>query len=324
MDSRKAGGLFLVQVLISVGVTLWLSFGNPGFELEIIPNLILSQILLLVPALAALIVFREKPSRVISFRPIKVTTCLWIFLFTFLFTPLIVTVNAFSMIFSENAVMQVSDEVLKQPYLLMVSIMGILGPFSEEFVFRGVIFGSLRKSGRITAAILLQAFLFGLMHMNFNQFCYAFVIGIALGILVEVTGSLWAGFLMHASINASNVTMLYLLNPLLEKMGGTPEAENTTEMMVTAMCVYMVIALVTTSIAVCVLVAIAKNENGEGRLRGLLPAKKETLQQNFLIEPEKKKKIVSIWMVAASMICFLFMIITELFSRGLLIMPSAF
>ena len=37
-----------------------------------------------------------------------------------------------------------------------------------------------------------------------------------------------------------------------------------------------------------------------------------------------KKKIVSIWMVAASMICFLFMIITELFSRGLLIMPSAF
>ncbi len=316
MDSRKAGGLFLTQTLVSIGGSLWLSFGNPGFDLDIIPNLMVSQMMLLLPALLFLVVVRENPAKVMNFRPVKFTTCLWIFLFTFLMTPLIVTVNAFSMIFSDNAVMGISNEVLAQPFLVMVMLMGIFGPFSEEFVFRGVIFGGLRKSGRILPAILLQAFLFGLMHMNFNQFCYAFVIGIALGVLVEVTGSIWSGFVMHAAINTSNVVMLYVSSSLTDQMEAALDESYTSDMMVVAMCVYMVIALATTSIAACVLVAIAKNENGMDRLRNIFTTQKRKESGSaVLLEPVRRESLLSAPTVIAVILCCAFMIALEVVKR---------
>lgn len=318
MDQRKAGGLFLAQILLSIGVSLWLSFGNPGFALEIIPNLVFSQLLLLIPALLALFVFHEKPTGVICFRPIKITTCLWIFLFTFLMTPLIVTVNAFSMMFSDNTVMSISDELLREPYIIMVLIMGIAGPFCEEFVFRGVIFGSFRKSGRVAASIVVQALLFGLMHLNFNQFCYAFVIGIALGVLVEVTGSIWSGFVMHAAINASNVTLMYVSESVLNSLGASQDTGGyTQDMMAAVMCVYMVIALVTTSIAVCVLVAIAHNEGGQVRLKQLFSVQTGPGEQRVILEPAKKESLLSVWAVAAIVICGSYMILIEILKRGL-------
>lgn len=315
MDSRKAGGLFLTQIVVSIGVSLWLSFGNPGFTLEIIPNLIFSQMLLLLPALLFLLIFREKPTGIMCFRLLRPTTCLWIFLFTFLMTPLIVAVNAFSMIFTDNVAMEISGDVLKQPLWLMVLIMGILGPFCEEFVFRGILFGSFRKSGRPAAAIVLQALLFGLVHLNFNQFCYAFVIGIALGMLVEVTGSIWSGFLMHASVNAPNVLMMYLSDSLTEQMG--METSYTSDMMMAAMCVYMVIALVTTSIAACVMVAIAKNEGKEDRLRRLFTQKAEEERVTALLEPVKKDRLISASTVIAIIICCTFMLALEILEKML-------
>lgn len=318
MDSRKAGGLFLTQIIVSIGVSLWLSFGNPGFALDIIPNLIFSQMLLLVPALLFLLVFREKPAGVMCFRLLRPTTCLWIFLFTFLMTPLIVTVNAFSMIFTDNTVVEISGDVLKQPFLVMALIMGILGPFCEEFVFRGIIFGSLRKSGRVAASIVLQALLFGLIHLNFNQFCYAFVIGIALGMLAEVTGSIWSSFLMHAAVNASSVVMMYVSDSLAGQMGMEMETSYTSDMMIAAMCVYMVIALVTTSIAACVMVVIAKNESGEDRLRNIFNARKGKKDEPLaLLEPVKRDRLVSASTVIAVIICFAFMITLEVLKRML-------
>ena len=275
-----------------------------------------SQMMLLLPALLFLAVVRENPAKVMNFRPVKFTTCLWIFLFTFLMTPLIVTVNAFSMIFSDNAVMGISNEVLAQPFLVMVMLMGIFGPFSEEFVFRGVIFGGLRKSGRILPAILLQAFLFGLMHMNFNQFCYAFVIGIALGMLVEVTGSIWSGFVMHAAINTSNVVMLYVSSSLTDQMEAALDESYTSDMMVVAMCVYMVIALATTSIAACVLVAIAKNENGMDRLRNIFTTQKRKESGSaVLLEPVRRESLLSAPTVIAVILCCAFMIALEVVKR---------
>ena len=57
---------------------------------------------------------------------------------------------------------------------------GILAPVCEEVVFRGAIFGGMKKEGNIFKAVMVSGLLFGLLHMNINQASYAFVIGILL------------------------------------------------------------------------------------------------------------------------------------------------
>ena len=59
-----------------------------------------------------------------------------------------------------------------------------LGPIAEEFLFRGLTQGYLRKSGAPLAVVLIgQAVVFGIAHMNPVQSTYAAVIGLFIGLL---------------------------------------------------------------------------------------------------------------------------------------------
>lgn len=82
-------------------------------------------------------------------------------------------------------------------WLLLYSVLG--APLIEELAFRGIIFGSVRRYGRIFA-ILISALLFGLMHLNIVQFTAAFLIGILFGYIRDTYG-LPAAVLMHISNN---------------------------------------------------------------------------------------------------------------------------
>ncbi len=75
-----------------------------------------------------------------------------------------------------------------------------LGPFSEEYFFRGAMLPRLAPYGQKTA-LFLSALFFALYHVNLYQFFYAFGIGLLLGAVALKTGSILSGFLLHASIN---------------------------------------------------------------------------------------------------------------------------
>lgn len=88
--------------------------------------------------------------------------------------------------------------------LLYVTVIAILAPFFEEFVFRGVILGKLRRFGN-GIAIFGSAIAFGMFHGNFIQIPFAFLCGLALGYIVVRTGSLWASVLVHFLNNSFSV-----------------------------------------------------------------------------------------------------------------------
>ena len=75
-----------------------------------------------------------------------------------------------------------------------------LGPFSEEFFFRGALLPRMVPYGQKTA-LILSALFFALYHVNLYQFFYAFGIGLLLGAVALKTGNILAGFLLHASVN---------------------------------------------------------------------------------------------------------------------------
>ena len=90
---------------------------------------------------------------------------------------------------------------------LMVAIFSvvIIAPLFEEFLFRGLVMTELKKIMRPWAAITLQAIIFGAVHGVLFQSIFAFVIGIALGIVYHRTENIKVTTLCHLVFNMSAV-----------------------------------------------------------------------------------------------------------------------
>lgn len=316
--------MFLVIILVHFGVVAFLLFGGGLLLDNLVLNFLVSQGILIVPTIIFLLVFeRRKPqaaafqgaatsgaaatsperSLVASFHKVKISTLLMIVLCTFLIMPLVAVFNILTMFFADNAVAALEGDIINTPFPAMLFMIGIFGPFCEEFVFRGVIYGSYRRSGghenntcysntrsNGIPAIFLSSFLFGLMHMNFNQALYAFAIGIFLAILVEAAGSLWASVFCHMVFNSNQVVMMYLSGSIMESIYGQAVNEAagrlSAQELLAALSVYLIIAAVTTPILGCVIVWIAKNEGRQEALRELFCRReRRTAAQNALRQP---------------------------------------
>ncbi len=77
----------------------------------------------------------------------------------------------------------------------------LLGPIVEEIAYRGLAFKSACKVMDYKWAIFVQAFLFGFMHMNWLQGCYAFLFGLALGYIMYRYDNLLVTILIHIAYN---------------------------------------------------------------------------------------------------------------------------
>lgn len=323
MTSKRANWLFLAIILVHIGVVLFAFFFGGVITISITANFFLGQAILMVPTLLFLLASRRRqpeneaapqaeqpgnaavsqPARRGMFRCIKFTSLLMIVLCTFLLMPLVVVLNALSLFFTDNTIASMQGDILNVSFPVMFFMIGIFGPFCEEFVCRGVFYESYvnqkaehdtaRQDGNATgvtqrsagiAPILLSAFLFGLMHMNFNQALYAFAIGIFFAFLVEAAGSLWASVFCHMVFNSIQVVTMYLSRAALgsayvEAASSTAETLSNTQI-AAALSVYLIIAAVTTPIAVCCVVWIAKNEGRQEAFRALFHrTKAETPQE---------------------------------------------
>ena len=79
--------------------------------------------------------------------------------------------------------------------------LGIVVPFVEEFLYRGVMYGRMRKifSGKLT--ILFTTLIFAILHFNLAQILYAFLIGLLLGLLRERYGTFLPAAIGHMFAN---------------------------------------------------------------------------------------------------------------------------
>ena len=79
----------------------------------------------------------------------------------------------------------------------------VFTPFIEEIIFRGFIYGRMRRA-RLPWWIpaLVVSIIFGVAHLQWNVGIDVFCLSIVLCALREVTGSIWAGVLVHMVKNA--------------------------------------------------------------------------------------------------------------------------
>lgn len=95
-------------------------------------------------------------------------------------------------------------------YYLAFFTLVLLAPVAEETLFRGFLFGRLRKYVPVWVAILVSAGLFGLVHGQWNLGITMFGMGLVLAGLRQLTGSIWAGVLLHAVKNGVAFYFLFI------------------------------------------------------------------------------------------------------------------
>jgi membrane protease YdiL (CAAX protease family) len=100
------------------------------------------------------------------------------------------------------------------PYnaFLLFPVIAIIVPIGEEFIFRGLLYGGLRRVMGAGAAIIISAILFAAVHDAWSDRVPLFVLGAAFAWLYERTRSLVAPIAAHAVNNAIALTQFYLLN----------------------------------------------------------------------------------------------------------------
>lgn len=102
-------------------------------------------------------------------------------------------------------------------FLLSILAMAVFPALLEEFLFRGVIMGSLTRFGK-PFAIFISSLLFGLVHQNLVQIPFAFLVGLALSFVVMETGSIWTGVIVHFFNNFIATVLQYLTKQYNENL----------------------------------------------------------------------------------------------------------
>jgi membrane protease YdiL (CAAX protease family) len=94
-------------------------------------------------------------------------------------------------------------------FLLGVLTVAILPAFCEEFVHRGLLLRGTANTVGYKKAIIISSLLFGLLHLNIQQFFYAAILGLLMGFVATITRSIFPAMIIHFCNNFINVYLSF-------------------------------------------------------------------------------------------------------------------
>ena len=303
--TKSINRLFLVMALSAIVAPILLSRVLIGLKMEWL--LVVSQLLYLVPVLLYMAGKRIRPWEWMPFTRIPVSAFLMLLLFSLLLLPLVIFVNLISMLFVTNRAVEMSRGLSDNGFWLKLLLFAVMPAVSEEFMFRGIFYHAYRKKG-VWMGALACGIVFGLLHLNFNQFSYALVLGIILCLVLEATGSIFGSMTVHFVINGWNVVLMAIQEPMEEmaqSLGSQAESVVLTrEQILVSFGVYGVLALAASALAVCALIWIAKKCGRQEHM-------KWCFTRHERIPGEKKTFLTPCW-AAGFCICVGYMLLSEL------------
>lgn len=306
--TSKLNITFLAMVIISIMGAFAYSYLTMALELPIYADLLISQLFVLVPAFIYVKAEHWNLHARIGRRHINFTSLLCLIGIKILSMPLLSLLNLVSSLFVPNAAQQLNAQMTGQPTWILILFIAIIPSVLEEFVFRGVFFYGYRNHGFWKAAIV-SGIVFGLMHLNFNQFSYGFALGVIFAAVVEATGSIYASMIIHFLINFESVQAISALSKLTEAENGMliESIEMSAAFEKTYMAVMILIlalaAVVATALLILLIKLLAKQCQREDYFAWVLDGgEKEALKH------KKTEKITDMYFWAAIIICIIFMI----------------
>lgn len=212
----------LAAVYVTTVLFVWggsLIVGKYGQGLPVNLLLIISEVIIILPTLIYCIIRKLNFREDLGFRKIKVSTVFLSILAGFLVMPIASFVNVLTQFFVPNTMVQASETLLSGSKIIMLLITGLLAPFCEEVIFRGLFHREFTKHTTPLLGIILSAVLFGIIHLNINQLCYALVLGLIFAWVNNCSRSTYSSFIMHAVINTTNTLMIIIVSYAYDFLG---------------------------------------------------------------------------------------------------------
>ncbi|MFV0314331.1 MAG: lysostaphin resistance A-like protein [Anaerotignum sp.] len=162
-----------------------------------------------VPIVGYFIWTKKNPKEIFRLYPLGWKNFILIVLFGFAIQPLMNFFSFLTSMFFPNVALEAFDSLQNASILGSLITMAVLPALLEELSLRGVFLSGYSHLGT-WKSIFCTALLFGLLHMNPQQFPYAFIAGLFFCFLVQRTGSIWASIIPHFIINATSVVAMFI------------------------------------------------------------------------------------------------------------------
>ena len=94
--------------------------------------------------------------------------------------------------------------------ILTFVVLVVIAPVAEEVMFRGYLFGKLKKHAKVWVSIVLSSLLFAVVHFQFNVGLDTFALAVVLSLLRVATGSIWSSIMLHMAKNGLAFYFLFV------------------------------------------------------------------------------------------------------------------
>lgn len=203
MEKSNKGSMyfFIVMICILLGVSFLkaingiLDIGLNSMQM----TLILQYGFILLPALTIMVLSGNLKER-IKIKKIGLDDIIIIIIISVLTFFMTAMINVISTRVFHNFLGEAVASFPKMGLLQWLFVLAVTPAINEEVIMRGLVLSEFKYVSHFKAA-MVNGLLFGILHLNINQFIYAFIIGAIMSYMVIITKSLLSSMLMHFSIN---------------------------------------------------------------------------------------------------------------------------
>ncbi len=176
------------------------------------------MILFIIPAIIYVIIVKPNIKQTFKLNKLYLKDFFLIIVLSFVSQPLVSLFSLITSFFFENDIGNFVSEISSTPFLIMLLLMAVMPAITEEITLRGIVQSGYDDKSDLKTCIII-GLLFGIFHLNGQQFLYAAVLGGILAYLVRVTNSIFASMTLHFMINGTSVVMQKMLKFLQDKFG---------------------------------------------------------------------------------------------------------
>lgn len=257
--------------------------------------------ILLIAAFLYLKICGDNIKTILRIHKLQIGSFFLIILLAFTIRPVAGFITLIADLFFKDVTTSTMTQKVMQNLGLSIFTTAFLPGLVEETLFRGVLYSRLRRANPIKG-ILLSALFFGIAHMNFQQFCYAFFLGIVFGFLIEATDSIFASITAHIVFNGSSILLTYAMSKF--SLFSSNTIDTASKVTASSIIASIPVALIGLALSILLIIAIAY-------LNGRLGYMKTWFQKDTR-KTWPKERVTSISFWAALIVCFLFSIVMEI------------
>ena len=263
---------------------------HPIFNLLHLPlyaSLVLGQvIILIIPSIIYFYITKLPIRETLRLNPIGVLDIIIIIALGIFIQPVAMLIGTISSMFFPNLISKVVFEMNSLPLITKLAVIALTPAICEEITMRGIFLSGYKKVD-IKIAALMSGLIFGILHMNMQQFFYAFALGVLLAYLVHITNSIFASMICHFTFNGFQTLLSTFILKMVKVKGTLPAQQDIRSLplssKVSVLVVLFFVAVIFAAIAWALLMALLQINKD----RKINKQNKFNLSENIVLHENK-------------------------------------